>query len=130
MKNATAMLLALLAGPAFADSVVSLHLVDEQGIGAEIGKITISESKYGLVLTPALQGLPPGLHGFHVHQNPSCEPGEKDGKRVAALGAGGTSTRPEPTVTASPGGTATWATCRRSTSMPAATPRSRSWRRV
>ena len=89
MKNATAMLLALLAGPAFADSVVSLHLVDEQGIGAEIGKITISESKYGLVLTPALQGLPPGLHGFHVHQNPSCEPGEKDGKRVAALGAGG-----------------------------------------
>jgi len=34
-------------------------------------------------------GLPAGLHGFHVHENPSCLPGEKDGKKVPALGAGG-----------------------------------------
>ena len=30
-----------------------------------------------------------GLHGFHVHQNPSCAPKDKDGKPVAALAAGG-----------------------------------------
>ena len=89
MKNVTAMLLALLSVPAFAEPVVTLRLVDEKGIGAEVGKVTISESKYGLVFTPELQGLPPGLHGFHVHQNPSCEPMEKDGKRVPALAAGG-----------------------------------------
>jgi Cu-Zn family superoxide dismutase len=89
MKNVIAMLLALLSVPAFAETVVTLRLVDEKGIGAEVGRVTISESKYGLVFTPALQGLPPGLHGFHVHQNPSCAPAEKDGKMVAALAAGG-----------------------------------------
>ena len=89
MKNVTAMLLALLSVPAFAEPVVTLRLVDEKGIGAEVGKVTIAESKYGLVFTPELQGLPPGLHGFHVHQNPSCEPMEKDGKMVPALAAGG-----------------------------------------
>jgi Cu-Zn family superoxide dismutase len=29
------------------------------------------------------------LHGFHVHENPSCESKEKDGKMVPALAAGG-----------------------------------------
>ena len=48
----------------------------------------MSESRYGLVFTPRLEGLPPGLHGFHVHENPSCAPAEKDGAMVAALGAG------------------------------------------
>ena len=48
----------------------------------------ISETQYGLVFSPSLQGLPPGVHGFHVHENPSCAPGEKDGKKVPALAAG------------------------------------------
>jgi len=72
-----------------ADSVVQMNLVDANGIGADVGTITISESKYGLVFTPALRGMPPGLHGFHVHENPSCAPKEKDGKLVPALSAGG-----------------------------------------
>ena len=74
---------------AHADLVVQMNLVNEQGVGAEAGTITISESKYGLVFTPALRGLTPGLHGFHVHQNPSCAPADKDGKPVPALAAGG-----------------------------------------
>lgn len=89
MRHAAALLAMFLAVPALAESVVTLSRVDERGIGAEVGRITISETKYGLVFTPALRGLPPGLHGFHVHQNPSCAPGEKDGKPVAALAAGG-----------------------------------------
>lgn len=81
----------LLSGAAFAaraDVVVPMNLVDESGIGAPIGSVTVSETAYGLVFTPTLEKLPPGLHGFHVHANPSCAPGEKDGKKVAALGAG------------------------------------------
>jgi len=78
-----------LAGTATADTVVKMNLVDANGIGADVGSITITETQYGLVFTPALQGLPAGLHGFHVHENPSCEPKEKDGKMVAALAAGG-----------------------------------------
>ncbi len=74
---------------ASADIVVPMHVVNENGIGASVGQVTISESKYGLVLTPALNNLTPGSHGFHVHQNADCQPKEKDGKMVAALGAGG-----------------------------------------
>lgn len=78
-----------LSGTATADTVVKMHMVDANGIGADAGTITISETKYGLVFTPVLRGLPPGLHGFHVHENPSCAPKDKDGKMVAALAAGG-----------------------------------------
>ena len=74
---------------AAADIVVPMNLVDESGIGTAVGEVTISESKYGLVFTPALNGLAPGLHGFHVHQNPDCGSKEKDGKIVPALAAGG-----------------------------------------
>ena len=42
-----------------------------------------------LVFSPSLKGLTPGLHGFHLHQNPSCAAQEKDGKPVPALAAGG-----------------------------------------
>ena len=89
MKKSTAMLLSLLSVPAWAETVVTLNVVDEKGVGAQIGKVTIADSRYGLVFTPAMQGLAPGLHGFHVHQNPSCQPAEKDGKPIAAGAAGG-----------------------------------------
>lgn len=74
---------------ASASAQVTVNIVDEKGVGAAIGSITASDSKHGLVLTPSLRGLTPGLHGFHVHQNPSCDAKEKDGKMVPALAAGG-----------------------------------------
>jgi len=67
---------------------VPMNFVDAAAVGASAGTITVTESPYGLVFTPALTGLPAGLHGFHVHENPSCLPGEKDGKKVPALAAG------------------------------------------
>lgn len=42
-----------------------------------------------MLFTPALNGLPPGVHGFHIHENPSCDAAEKEGKPVPALAAGG-----------------------------------------
>ena len=89
MKKVTALLVLVSASTAFADVVVPMHKVDEKGVGAGVGQVTISESKYGLVFAPALHGLPPGVHGFHLHQSPSCEPTEKDGKMLAGGGAGG-----------------------------------------
>lgn len=71
------------------DLTITMHAVDTSGVGAALGTITASDGKSGLVLTPKLAGLTPGLHGFHVHQNPDCAPGEKDGQRGAALAAGG-----------------------------------------
>jgi len=83
--------LALLAtcAAARADIVVPMNLVDENGSGEAIGTVTITETAYGLVFTPQLTRLQPGLHGFHVHEKPSCAPGEKEGKKVPALAAGG-----------------------------------------
>lgn len=89
MKHSIVVLLSLSAAAAYADVVVPMYMVDEKGVGAGVGQVTISESKYGLVFTPAMQGLAPGLHGFHVHQNASCASMTKDGKMVAALAAGG-----------------------------------------
>jgi superoxide dismutase, Cu-Zn family len=68
---------------------VSMFKIDANGIGPEIGTLTLSDSRGGLRIVPKLNGLPPGPHGFHVHENANCGPGMKDGKMQAGLAAGG-----------------------------------------
>jgi superoxide dismutase, Cu-Zn family len=68
---------------------IPMNVVNSNGMGASVGEVVVTETKYGLVFTPKLTGLSPGLHGFHLHENPSCMPKEKDGKKVPALAAGG-----------------------------------------
>ncbi|WP_026638659.1 superoxide dismutase family protein [Bordetella petrii] len=86
---------ALLAGAigmtavARAEVTVPVHQATPQGPGAEVGTVSLADSKYGLVLTPDLKGLPPGVHGFHVHENGSCDAKEQAGKPVPAGAAGG-----------------------------------------
>ncbi|WP_089528659.1 superoxide dismutase family protein [Pantoea ananatis] len=91
MKVKTIALLTLLTcGAAQAASEeVTIHEVSPQGIGKSVGTVNIEESQYGLQFTPMLTGLKPGIHGFHVHAKGSCEPGESEGKTVAAGAAGG-----------------------------------------
>ncbi len=81
----------LLALPlaALAQTTVTMHMVDEKGVGKDVGTVSVSQNKYGLVFTPKLTGLPPGLHGFHLHENGSCDPKEQNGKMVPAGAAGG-----------------------------------------
>ena len=71
------------------ETVIQMYLVNDQGIGKNIGAVTATDSQYGLILVPQLRDLAPGIHGFHVHQNPDCGHAMKDGKQVAALAAGG-----------------------------------------
>ncbi|MET1078175.1 MAG: superoxide dismutase [Cu-Zn] SodC [Pseudomonas sp.] len=68
---------------------IPLTQVDAQGQGQPLGSVDLSETPHGLVLTPALHGLTPGIHGFHVHANPSCAPADKAGQLSAAEAAGG-----------------------------------------
>ena len=68
---------------------VTVNLTDTEGIGEKIGIVTLEDTEYGMLLTPNLVKLTPGIHGFHVHENPDCNPGEKDGKTVPGLAAGG-----------------------------------------
>jgi Cu-Zn family superoxide dismutase len=79
----------LCAAHAAAVTTVEIFKVDDKGIGSSLGQVSVADSRYGLVLSPMLSGITPGLHGFHVHQNPSCEAMEQNGKRVPALAAGG-----------------------------------------
>jgi len=80
----------LAAAPAFADSVtINVHLTSDKGMGESIGTVKAEDTQYGLLLTPDLKGLAPGVHGFHVHANGECGPAEKDGKMVPGLAAGG-----------------------------------------
>lgn len=80
--------------PADADTdsstlIVYMNRVTPDEVGAGAGTITVIQNSDGLVFKPNLTGLNAGMHGFHIHQNPSCEPEMKDGKRVAAAAAGG-----------------------------------------
>ncbi|HYC41931.1 MAG TPA: superoxide dismutase [Cu-Zn] SodC [Noviherbaspirillum sp.] len=68
---------------------VEMKVLSESGAGASVGKVVLRDTPYGLELTPTLTGLTQGVHGFHVHENPSCEPKEQNGKMVAGLAAGG-----------------------------------------
>ncbi len=81
-----------LSGGCFRDDtkrVGPINHHDDLGTNQAVGTVELSESDYGIVFTPNLSGIPAGLHGFHVHANPSCDSAEKDGKTVVGGGAGG-----------------------------------------
>jgi Cu-Zn family superoxide dismutase len=63
--------------------------VSTKGVGDKIGTITFKDSDKGLEIHTDLKGLPPGDHGFHVHQKASCEGAKKGGKWEAGSAAGG-----------------------------------------
>ena len=80
-KSLLACAAALAAGAAFADYKVEVNRIDQKGVGEAIGTVTIAPAAGGgVTFTPDLKGLPPGPHGFHVHQFANCAAKEKDGK--------------------------------------------------
>lgn len=89
-KLLTALLLCAAAGAyAQTEIVVPMSQLDPAGGDRPVGEVRITQSRYGAVFTPKLTGLGAGIYGFHIHENPSCAPAEKDGKTVAGLAAGG-----------------------------------------
>ena len=74
---------------AVTSKTVNVHLVSATGIGQQIGQLRLTDTAKGLSIETNLTALPPGPHGFHIHEKGSCAPAEKDGKMGAALAAGG-----------------------------------------
>ena len=81
--------LAITAGIAVAQQVtVDMNRISDSGVGEKIGNVMISEGKGGLSFKVAVNGLPKGQRGFHVHEKGDCSPGMKDGKMTAGVAAG------------------------------------------
>jgi Cu-Zn family superoxide dismutase len=68
---------------------VEINFIDASGVGKPAGTITIKQTADGLELDTKLKGLAPGEHGFHLHENGSCAPADKEGKPAAGQAAGG-----------------------------------------
>lgn len=74
---------------AAATAVATVNSVSAAGSGARLGIVTFSDNVGGILITPKLSGLPPGQHGFHIHEKGDCGPGMNEGKQAAGFAAGG-----------------------------------------
>ncbi len=71
---------------------IPMNAVTANGVDKPIGTVIATETSKGVQFTPALKDLPPGPHGFHVHDKSSCDAAPdpaKNGAIAAAFGAGG-----------------------------------------
>ncbi len=83
-------LLALSASPSLAaDLTAPMQLATATGPSAAVGTVTVTSGASGVAFKVDLHGLPPGPHGFHVHENGSCAPGNANGQVTPAGAAGG-----------------------------------------
>ena len=80
----------MFATAASADITVKVYRTAEKGQGEAIGTIRFLDGKDGLEVHPRLKGLPPGPHGFHIHENGSCAAkANPQGQMTLGLAAGG-----------------------------------------
>ena len=67
--------LCLIAGVAQAKShAMQAHADLQDANGKSIGTATLSEQKGGVKVKLDVSGLPPGQHGFHIHETGACTP--------------------------------------------------------
>ncbi len=64
------LMVSLLSSSCFA---LTVSLFSSEQNTTSIGTIEITQTQYGVLLTPKLKNLSSGPHGFHLHQNPSCD---------------------------------------------------------
>jgi Cu-Zn family superoxide dismutase len=84
-----ATMLAGISTASAADLSADMREATPQGLGPSIGVVEVTVTDVGAVFTLDLAGLPPGEHGFHVHQKGDCGPGPNDQGQIVAGGAAG-----------------------------------------
>ena len=80
-----------LAGTAQSQELrAEMYLITPEAMNKPIGLVLITSTPAGAKFVADLQGLPPGRHGFHVHENGDCGVGPADdGTSAAGMAAGG-----------------------------------------
>ncbi|STX41244.1 superoxide dismutase, Cu, Zn [Legionella donaldsonii] len=51
---------------------ITTTIYSTAGDKKDLGHIVFTDTELGLLIEPSLTTLPPGLHGFHLHQHPDC----------------------------------------------------------
>jgi len=74
---------------AAATATATINSISATGVGAPLGTVFFADGALGLVITPRISGLPPGEHGFHIHEKGDCGPGMNQGNPAAGFAAGG-----------------------------------------
>jgi superoxide dismutase, Cu-Zn family len=69
--SATIAAAALFAGGAAAQETATANMQNQEG--EDVGTIELRQLPGGVLLDVNLQGLPPGVLGFHIHETGACE---------------------------------------------------------
>ena len=51
--------------------VIKVQALDEKK-NKDAGEVVAVQTEHGVAFFPNLKGLAPGIHGFHIHENPDC----------------------------------------------------------
>jgi superoxide dismutase, Cu-Zn family len=63
-----------------------VDVVLEDVDGGELGTVRFVETPDGVLVEAQVRDLTPGFHGFHLHEEPVCEPDAEDGPFTTAGG--------------------------------------------
>ncbi|ABC30261.1 Cu/Zn superoxide dismutase [Hahella chejuensis KCTC 2396] len=68
---------------------VSVSKISDQDVGDKIGAVILEPTSHGVLIRPILEGLEPGMHGFHLHEKASPPYRSRNSRKTAPASAMG-----------------------------------------